>query len=262
MSNILSPTLNGSVALVTGAGGGIGRAVCAALTEAGACVVGTDIGAAPNDWKGNTWRPQDVTSPDEWARVVNEIGSRFGRLDCLINNAGICLIESIANTSTEQWRRVMSVNVESILLGLQASLELLRESGTGRPGGSSVVNFSSISGLRGGGLAAAYCASKAAVALLSKSAAKEFAMLRYPVRVNSIHPGSVKTQMGENSLARLVEEGLGTSVEELRAAGLAQIPLGRVAQPEEIAGGVVFLCSPAASYITGAELVIDGGYIS
>lgn len=131
-----------------------------------------------------------MTSPDEWARVVREIRSRFGRLDCLINNAGICLVKSIAETSLEDWRRVMSVNIESMLLGLQASLELLRESGTGRPGGSSVVNVSSTSGLRGYGLGSAYCASKAAVALLSKSAAKEFATLRYPVRVTAFIPAA------------------------------------------------------------------------
>lgn len=256
---IPSATLTGAIALVTGASGGIGRAVCAALAEAGARVVGTDIGSEPKNWEGDIWWQQDVTSPIEWARVIDETSTRFGRLDCLINNAGICPIESIAETSLEQWRRVMSVNVEGTLLGMQASLDLLRKSGADRVGGSSVVNVSSVSGLRGGGFAAAYCASKAAVALLSKSAAKEFATLKYPIRVNTIHPGSVKTQMGERNLPRLVEMGLAKSVEELEVNLMTQIPLGRAARPEEIASGVVFLCSPAASYVLASELVIDGG---
>jgi len=261
MSTALSLALNGAVALVTGAGGGIGRAVCAALGEAGARVVATDIGAAPKDWMADAWWQLDVTSAEDWTRVVDEIGKRFGRLDCLINNAGIALVEHIADTSLEQWRRVMSVNVESVLLGLQAALPLLRESGKDRVGGSSAVNISSTAGLRGAALNAAYCASKGAVTLLTKAAAKEFAALQYPIRVNSIHPGVVGTPMVDSIATRYVEVGVCPSMEEAKQAFIAATQLRRMGRPEDIAGGAVFLCSPAASFMTGAELVIDGGEI-
>jgi NAD(P)-dependent dehydrogenase (short-subunit alcohol dehydrogenase family) len=253
------PALKGAVALVTGASGGIGRAVCAALSAAGARVVATDLGEAPQELRVDAWWKHDVTSAHDWTRVVDEIRSQFGRLDCLINNAGISLVERIADTSLEQWRKLMSVNVEGVLLGLQASLPLLRASGSDRAGGSSVVNVSSAAGLRGVAFNVAYCASKGAVTLLTKSAAKEFAELRYPIRVNSIHPGAVETDMMDSIVARYVELGSSTSIEETRAAFMARNPLGRMARPKEIAGGVVFLCSPTASFMTGSELVIDGG---
>jgi NAD(P)-dependent dehydrogenase (short-subunit alcohol dehydrogenase family) len=261
MSAVLSRRLENSVALVTGARGGIGRAVCAALADAGARVIGTDIGEAPQDLAVDAWMHHDVTSPDAWASVIDEIRRRFGRLDCLINNAGICPVDRIADTTLEQWRRVMSVNVESILLSLQASLPLLQESGKDRTGGSSVVNFSSAAGLRGVAMHAAYCATKGAVTLLTKSAAKEFAALRYPIRVNSVHPTGVETGMMESIFARYVEVGLYPSIDAAKATVHERHPMGRMSRPEEIAGGVVFLCSPAASYMTGTEFIIDGGLL-
>lgn len=148
MSAVLSRTLNGAVALITGASGGIGRAVCAALADAGARVVATDIADAPKDLSADAWVRHDVTSADDCRRLLGDIRRHFGCLDCLINNAGISLVESIADTSLEQWRRVLSVNVESVLLGLQASLRSLRQSGMDRTAGSSVVTFSSAAGLR------------------------------------------------------------------------------------------------------------------
>jgi NAD(P)-dependent dehydrogenase (short-subunit alcohol dehydrogenase family) len=258
MTEVLSRTLGGAVVLVTGAGGGIGSAMCTALVDAGAQVAGSDVGERPAGLTIDAWFRHDVTSAQDWHRVVAEIGSRFGRLDCLINNAGICPVESIEKTSLEQLRRVSSVNVESIFLGLQAALPLLRQSGEKRAGGSSVVNISSTAGIRGVAFCAAYCASKAAVTLLTKSAAKEFAALRYPIRVNSIHPGAVETAMMSSIVARFVEQGLSGSEAGQKAAFTNSTPLGRMGQPAEIAGAVVFLCSQAASFMTGAEIVIDG----
>jgi NAD(P)-dependent dehydrogenase (short-subunit alcohol dehydrogenase family) len=259
MSTFASHALKGAVALITGANGGIGRAVTSALSEAGARVVATDVGDAPKDMSVDAWLQHDVTSADDWARVATEVRSQFGRLDCLINNAAVSLVERTADTSIEQWRKVFSVNVESLLLGLQALLPLLRESGSDRVGGSSIVNFSSIAGLRGVPLNTAYSASKGAVTLLSKSVAKEFAMLRYPIRVNSIHPGGVDTRMMDSILARYVELGFASSMQEQRAVFNSMSPSGRMALPEEIASGVVFLCSPASSFMTGSQFVVDGG---
>ena len=179
--------LSGDVVLVTGASGGIGTAVSAALTEAGATVIGTDLRAQ------SEVQAHDVTGAQDWARIAEYVRARHGRLACLVNNAGHALTASIEATSLEAWRRVQSVNVESILLGLQAMLPLLRAGAQGRAGGASVVNLSSVGGLRGAPFSAAYCASKAAVVMLSKSAALEFATLGYDIRVNTVHPGGVET---------------------------------------------------------------------
>lgn len=263
-AEVPSLALGGAVALVTGAGGGIGLAICAALMGAGAIVVGSGRRESPAAAKVNFWMQQDVASADDWSRVVADIKARYGRLDCLVHNAGVYAVESLACISVEQFRYVFRINVESILLGLQAALPLLRMSGSGRMGGSSVVTISSVAGIRGVPLNAAYSASKAAATLLSKSAAKEFALLGYPIRVNTVHPGRIKTDMMNGILSRYSEIGSSARIEaELakKAIGVP-IPMNRMARPEEVAGAVVYLCSPAASYVTGSELVIDGGFIA
>lgn len=253
-----SASLRGSVVLVTGARGAIGHAVCEALSLAGAQVVGTSIRGA-SEAPTRLWMKHDVTSEADWKQVIEAIAVQFGRLDCLVNNAGICPMERVETTSLEMWREVFSINVESILLGLKISLSLLRESGKDRVGGSSVVNISSAAGLIGVPLASAYCASKGAVTLLTQAAAKEFASLKYPIRVNSVHPGSLESPMMDRNLVRYVELGAGPSVDVERRKADEFIPMGRLGVPEEIAGGVAFLCSSASSYITGARIVMDGG---
>jgi len=259
MSTVSGSSLDGVVVLLRGGRGGIGRAICAAVKAAGASVVGCGTGEASGDLIIDAWFQHDATSADDWQRIVREVRARFGRLDCLVNNAGMSLLQRFSDTSLDQWRRVLSVNVESAVLGMQASLPLLQESGRRRDGGASIVNISSITSLRGSVFGAAYSASKGALTLLTKSVAKEFAALGYPIRVNSIHPGVVETHMTDVVLSRYVELQIG-SAEEQREAFNTMHPLGRMAQPGEIAGGVVFLCSPAASFMTGSELVVDGGY--
>jgi NAD(P)-dependent dehydrogenase (short-subunit alcohol dehydrogenase family) len=202
---------------------------------------------------------QDVTSEADWQVVSERVRDQFGRLDCLVNSAGICPIQPISETSLEVWRKVLAVNVESILLGIKASLPLLRQAGEHRLGGSSIVNLASTAGLIGVPFAAAYCASKGAVTLLTKAAAKEFARLKYPIRVNSVHPWSVESTMMDANFARFVEVGAASSVESAHQESAQRNPLGRLARPEEIACGIVFLCSPESSYVNGAEFVMDGG---
>lgn len=259
----MNKDMEGAVALVTGAGGGIGRAICAALTGAGAQVV-----AADRHWPADTPGVAgeqvvlDVRDGDAWAGVIRDIRKRHGRLDVLVNNAGIPLVASIAETTLEQWRLCQAVNVEGTLLGMQAALPLLREAGADRPGGAAIINISSVGGLRGAPFNAAYCTSKAAVLMLTKTAALEFCALGYPIRVNSVHPGAVGTTMIQEIIQRYVDLGAMGSVEQATQAVTAMHPIGRQAKPEEIAAGVLFLASSASSYMVGSELVIDGGYTS
>jgi NAD(P)-dependent dehydrogenase (short-subunit alcohol dehydrogenase family) len=253
-------TLDGTVALVTGAAGGIGRAICAALKEAGATVVATDLADLRELPGTDAYYRHDVTSEADWARIAAAVGRDHGRLDALVNAAAIAPVQSIENSTLEEWRKTQTVNVESIFIGTRAMLPLLKESGKTRKGGASIVNFSSVGGQRGAAFTAAYCTSKGAVKLFSKSAAAEFAALRYNIRVNSVHPGGIHTDMMHAIMDRYVALGAVESREKAEAGVIAAHPLGRMGQPEEIGGGVVYLCSSAASFVTGSELVIDGGF--
>jgi len=250
-------SLEGTVALVTGAGGGIGRATVEALRGAGAEVIATDI-KAPSCGTLNLL--QDVTDEAGWAQLAEAIRERWGRLDCLVNNAGIATVSTIEDNDLLAWRRQMSVNVDALLLSCKAMLPLLRESGKTRAGGASVVNLSSVGGLGGAPFMAAYCTSKGAVRLFSKSAALEFAALKYNIRVNSVHPGGIETAMMDEIIDAYVAMGAAPDRATARAGVDAQHPLGRWGKPEEIASGILYLCSTASSFMTGSELVIDGGF--
>jgi len=254
--------LDDTIVLVTGAAGGIGSAVCQSLADAGATVIGTDLAEHATVPKGATYYRHDVTSEADWARVAGDIKRQHGRLDALVNNAAIAQVASIEETTLASWRKIQAVNVESILIGTRAMLELLKVSGKTRKGGASIVNFSSVGGLRGAAFTAAYCTSKGAVKLFSKSAAIEFGALRYNIRVNSVHPGGIDTEMLKSMMERYVELGAVASVKDAEAGIISQHPIGRMGKPEELGGGVVYLCSTASSFVTGCEFVIDGGFTS
>jgi len=252
--------LNDTIALVTGAAGGIGRAVCAALSEAGATVVATDIAPEASVPGAVAYRQHDVASVGDWARIAAEIRKSYSRLDALINAAAICKVQSIEETTLEDWRQVQAVNVDSMLIGTKAMLPLLKESGKTRKGGASVVNFSSVGGQRGAAFTSAYCTSKGAVKLFSNSCAIEFCMLGYNIRVNSVHHGGIHTPMMHAIIDRYVQIGGVPSREAAEAGVTTAHPIGRLGNPEEIGGGVVYLCSAEASFVTGSEFVIDGGF--
>lgn len=251
--------LEGAVALVTGAKGGIGAAICSRLAQDGAAVIATDIEPV-----GGSDRAifHDVSSESDWLKIVDQIRTRYGRLDILVNNAAIAPVVSIAEMSLEAFRQVQAVNVDGVFLGLKSCQSLLAESGSQREGGASVINLSSAGGIVGAPFNSAYCSSKGAVRNLTKAAALEFSALGQKIRVNSVHPGCVQTEMMDGIMHRFVELGAMPTMEDAKLAFNAAHPLGRLARPDEVAAGVGFLASSAASFMHGSELVIDGGFLS
>ncbi len=254
--------LDNVIAVVTGANGGIGRATVAAMKAAGAVVIAADLQPEGAAQDCDRYLSLDVTRPEDWERLRALVESEFGRLDALVHNAGLSIVSRFEETPLAEFHRVNAVNVDSVIIGTQALLGLLIEGGKARRGGAAVVNISSVGGLRGAPFNAAYCTSKAAVGMLSKCMGAEFAALGHKVRVNSLHPGGVDTGMLGGIFQRYVDLGVMPDVDTAIAGTAARHPIGRMGRPEEIAGGVVFLCSDAASFMTCDELVIDGGFAS
>ncbi len=251
--------LKDCVALVTGASGNIGAAICDALRQEGVTVVATDL-AGRIGAQADGWRALDVTREEDWARLLASVRADYGRLDILVNNAGIAVMDRLEDMPLADWQRTQDVNVASVFLGMKAALPLLRESGGLRAGGASIVNIASGAADRPAAFSAAYCASKAAVAMLTRAAAIECAALGYPVRVNAVHPGAVASEMMDSIYRRYSALTGGTPVEELHAAVLRGHPMGRLVEPDEVADAVVFLASTASRYTHGDRLHVDGGH--
>lgn len=248
------------IALVTGAAGGIGRELCKALKAAGATIVATDLAEEADGVAADHYLQHDVTDAAAWRRISDFISDTYGRLDALVNNAGLSIVVKFEDSPLSEWHRVQQVNVDSIVVGVQTMLPLLKEGGKARKGGASIVNFSSVGGQRGAAFNAAYCTSKAAVLMLSKCLGAEFGALGYNIRVNSVHPGGVDTAMLNSIIDRYVELGAVPSRDAAVAGMTVNHPIGRIGRPDELGGGVVYLCSEAASFVTCSELVIDGGF--
>lgn len=248
--------LDGKVALVTGGGSGLGEAMVRLFANEGAKVVLTDINEArgneiiddiKGDGKEALFLKQDVTKEEDWESTVDKILETYGELNVVVNNAGIGALRDIENTTLEDWNKVISINLDSVFLGTKhAILGMKKNNSVG-----SIINVSSILGLVGDGNAAAYNASKGGVRLLTKSAALHSANSKYNIRVNSIHPGYVKTPLVDEAL----DEGH-ASVKLLESLH----PMGHLGEPEDMAQGVLFLASDESKFMTGSELVIDGGY--
>lgn len=252
--------LDNVVAVVTGAAGGIGRELVKSLKAANATVIATDLAAEAQIEGADHYLKHDVTSEADWQAVAALVQEKYGRLDALVNNAGYSIVTKFEETPLADFHRVNAINVDSIIIGTQILLPLLKEGGKARSGGASVVNFSSVGGLRGAAFNAAYCTSKAAVKMLSKCLGAEFAALGYNIRVNSVHPGGIDTGMLNSIMDRYVELGAVPSREVAVQGIVANHPIGRMGRPEEMGGGVVYLCSDAASFVTCAEFVMDGGF--
>lgn len=256
----MSGRVAGKLALVTGAAQGLGAAEAQMLAREGARVLCTDIngeGAAETaraiDQAHGTGTAfsmrHDVTSPEEWDAAIEMARGQLGGLSVLVNNAGVGVRGNIETCTLEEWRRGFAINVESVFLGCQKALPLMKDN---QPG--SIVNISSIAGLIASDTMPGYNASKAAVWMLSKSVALYCGKMGWNIRCNSVHPTFVDTPILDGMVASTGREK-SVIMDKLSR----QIPLKRVGQPDEIANGVLFLASDESSFMTGAELKLDGG---
>jgi len=251
----------GKAALVTGGASGIGRSCALRLAGEGAQVMVTDIqddlGAATVadivDKGGHaTYLHHDVTSEDAWVETIAAAVSSMGGLHVLVNNAGIGVGGSIVTMELDTWRRQQAINLEGVFLGVKHSIPAMIESGSG-----SIINMSSVAGLKGSANLSAYNATKGGVRLFTKGVALECAQNGWPIRVNSVHPGIIDTPIW-NKLIPDPVTGETPALDPNEIAQLA-VPGGKVGSPDDVANGVLFLASDDSSYITGTELVVDGG---
>jgi 3(or 17)beta-hydroxysteroid dehydrogenase len=244
------------VAIVTGAAGGLGRAEAALLAQEGARVLVTDLDPAGVEGvakeivaSGGTAIAirHDVSSESEWSRVIDRTLKEFGRLDILVNNAGVIIYKKIEDTSLAEWQGLMRVNLDGVFLGTKFAIAAMKKTG-----GGSIINIASVAGLIGNPDAPAYHASKGGVRSFSKAAAIECskAGYGYNIRVNSIYPGVIETKMADD-----------LKVDESKyQAALSWHAMGHFGEPQDVAYGVLYLASDESRFMTGSELVIDGGW--
>jgi 3(or 17)beta-hydroxysteroid dehydrogenase len=249
----------GKAALVTGAASGIGRATALALADRGAYVLAADIDlpgaqATANLMTTGTAMRLDVTSEADWEAAVHQLLSTCGQLDILVNSAGVSAGSPLMDMSLAEWRRVLAINLDGAFLGTRCALQAMRNRG------GTIVHVSSASGIKAAGGAAAYSASKAGLCMLSKVAAKECRDSSLAVRINTVCPGGVKTPMWTTMpFFRDMVERLGS--EEAAFSQLAAGPGGSFAEPDDIVAAILYLASDDARFVTGTDLVVDGGYV-
>jgi 3(or 17)beta-hydroxysteroid dehydrogenase len=248
--------LSGKVALVTGGSSGLGAAAVRRLHAEGAFVWITDLvpeagQALANDLgERSSFQKLDVTREADWIEVLDTIDTTHGRLDVLVNNAGVGVVADIETTTLEQWRFVHSVNVEGTFLGCKHSIGLMKRTG------GSIINLSSVAGIVGDPKLVAYCSSKGAVRTLTKAVAMHCARKQYGIRVNSLHPAFIDTPMVDGIVSSAKDP-------EKARVGLAKaIPLGRIGEPADVAAAIAYLASDDAKFVTGSELTVDGGLLA
>ena len=249
--------LEGKTALVTGAASGIGLQTSIRLAEEGARVMMTDINLeeglqqAEKLGANAAFLKLDITEEEEWISVLDETVKRFGRLDILVNSAGMVLIADVEQITLEDWRKVHAVNLDGTFLGCKHGVRVMKEFGAG-----SIINLSSVSGMIGGFNLAAYNSSKGAVRMLTKSVALHCARAGYGIRCNSIHPTFIETPMLESMILDSPDP------EKTRQTLVRQVPLRRIGKPDDVANMIVYLASDESTFVTGTEMVIDGGVIA
>ena len=252
--------LAGKTAFISGGARGLGAEMARLLHGEGANVMVTDIleeegHALVNDHENMSFMAHNVLQEDQWAATIAATKEVYGGLDILVNNAGIAHnATTIEETSYEQWRKVVGIDLDAVFLGCKHGVGLMKD------GGGSIINISSIYGIVGSAGQAPYHAAKGGVRLLTKALAVELAQLGYGIRVNSVHPGFVGTDMVRDGLRQAVENGLMPGENEAIEILTMQTPIGRLGVPRDIANAVLFLASEESAWMTGAELVVDGGY--
>jgi NAD(P)-dependent dehydrogenase (short-subunit alcohol dehydrogenase family) len=263
--------LDGKVALIAGAARGIGAEAARLMIEAGAKVAIGDVleeraretvRAIENAGGEAIYSHLDVTREEDWSATLAAVVGRFGGLDILVNNAGVFLGMSIEEATLADWHRLCGVNLTGVFLGTKLALPALRERAHHSPHGSAIINLSSVAGLVGSSGDPLYSMSKGGVTLFTKSAALEFARKGYRIRVNSIHPGTTETDMGDQVLAMRARNLGINDLDAARQQALARLPIGRMGTVTDIAKGIVFLASDDAGFMTGAGLVVDGGIMA
>ena len=242
---------------MTGAASGIGLQTSIRLAEEGARVMMTDINLeeglqqAEKLGANAAFLKLDITEEEEWISVLDETVKRFGRLDILVNSAGMVLIADVEQITLEDWKKVHAVNLDGTFLGCKHGVRAMKEFGAG-----SIINLSSVSGMIGGFNLAAYNSSKGAVRMLTKSVALHCARAGYGIRCNSIHPTFIETPMLESMIRDSPDP------EKARQTLVRQVPLRRIGKPDDVANMIVYLASDESTFVTGTEMVIDGGVIA
>ena len=261
--------LEGKIALVSGGARGIGAetarlmiaagarlAVCDVLDEAGQHLV-RSLAGAPGQV---IYVHLDVAEEDDWSRAIKTVVAEFGGLDILVNNAGIYIAKDIEQSTLADWHRICAVNLTGVFLGTKIALPLLRQRGAASPHGSAIVNVSSVAGLVGSPVVPLYSMTKGGITTFTKSIALECGRKAYRVRVNSIHPGMIESEMGDQAIVQRASN-VGIDDPSIVSAQLAAAyPIGRLGTVTDIASGILFLASDNAAFITGAALAVDGGW--
>jgi NAD(P)-dependent dehydrogenase (short-subunit alcohol dehydrogenase family) len=260
--------LDGKVALISGAARGIGGETAQLMAQAGARVVVGDVldergrqtAAAINAAGGQAdYVHLDVTKEEDWIAAVNAATGKFGKLDILVNNAGVFIGKGIEDISLDEWNKLVAVNMTGVFLGTKMAAPALREAAKTSEHGSAIVNLASIAGIVGSQLDPLYSMTKGGVTLFTKSAALEFGRKGYRIRVNSIHPGVIQTDMGEQTFVARAQRTGSNDTAAVRQVVTDSVPWGRMGVPMDIAKGIVFLASDDAGYMNGAGLIVDGG---
>ena len=260
--------LDGKVALISGAARGIGGTTARLMAQAGAKVVLADV----LDDRGRETVAEivaeggqaeyihlDVTKEDDWTAAINLATAKYGKLDILVNNAGVFIGKGIEDIGMDDWNKLVAVNMTGVFLGTKMAIPALREAAQHSEHGSAIVNLASIAGIVGSQLDPLYSMTKGGVTLFTKSAALEFGRKGYRIRVNSIQPGVIQTDMGEQTFVARAQRVGSNDTSPHRKVVTDSVPWGRLGVPMDIAKGIVFLASDDAGYMNGAGLIVDGG---
>jgi NAD(P)-dependent dehydrogenase (short-subunit alcohol dehydrogenase family) len=260
--------LKGKSVLISGGARGIGAAAAKCMAEGGGAILigdiledrGQETAKAIQDAGGTaSFVPLDVTSEVSWSAAIAAATNAHGKLDILVNNAGIFLGRDLEDASLDDWNKLVSINMTGVFLGTKLAIPALKAAGENSPHGSAIVNLSSVAGLVGSQLDPLYSMTKGGVTTFTKASALNLARKGYRIRVNSVHPGVIDTEMGEQTFVARAAQRRANDVEAARKTAISGHPIGRLGRAEDIANGICFLASDDAGFMTGSSLVVDGG---